>query len=352
MIAKVGSSTSINGTLSYLGDNEQRVEWKEGVHLAETDKDFVRKQMNKTAQLSRTDSPIYHYSLSWDPADNPTRQQMSDAARFTLKELGMEDHQALIVAHNDHDYKHVHIMANRVHPIKGTAWDKWGDYKKLERCLRWLERSHNWREVPGHHHRLEGQVKPEYGKTLNRFEVEQIKRYEKPLFLSIRELAMEDFREAKSWSELHHRLAEKGLTIQRGSRGTGGKVTDGHEYVNLSKVHRDFSMKRLEERFGPFKSLTTLQVSQKLTQKQALFLAFERAQRQNRRDAQKLLKMLKKQLGGMKEVSQISNTIQSFRAVTTASNPALGIVSQIGKKLMHQIKSQLKQQEKDRGLSL
>src|SRR5699024_2066393 len=110
MIAKVGSSTSIKGTMNYLENNDDRVAWKEVENLADDDRQFVKQQMEITAQASRTDQPVYHYSLSWDETDRPTKQQMLETTRQTLSDLGLSQHQALIVAHNDHDYKHVHVM--------------------------------------------------------------------------------------------------------------------------------------------------------------------------------------------------------------------------------------------------
>src|SRR5699024_9493972 len=148
-------------------------------------------------------------------------EQMSQAANQTSKDKGLRDHQALIVTHNDHDYRHLHDMVNRVHQEKGTAWNRRLYYKKLERSVRSLERAYGRKEVPGHHHQLEGQQKPKYGRSLNQFECGQIKKGQTPLYMLIREEAGHLFRQAESWQELHYGLAEKGLTIQRGSRGTG-----------------------------------------------------------------------------------------------------------------------------------
>ena len=89
MIGKVGSSRSIGGTLDYLENDPDRVDWKEVQHLASDDPKFVQQQMESTAEMSRTDQPIYHYSISWDAEDHPTREQMLAVARQTLEDLGM-----------------------------------------------------------------------------------------------------------------------------------------------------------------------------------------------------------------------------------------------------------------------
>lgn len=349
MIGKVGSSTNIKATIDYLENSTERVSWKEPYNLASPDKQFVVNQMRDTASMSRTNDPVYHYSISWDPADQPTREQMIDSAKQTLRDLGMEDHQALFVAHSDHNYKHVHILANRVHPETGVAWDRWMDYKKLEKSLRGLEREFGWKEVPGHHYQLEGQQKPEYGQTLNRLEAEQVKRGQQPFFIHVRENAMQNFREAGTWKELHQRLAEKGLTIQKGSRGTGGKITDGYEYTNLSKVHRSFSMKQLETRFGRFQSLDQILQSKKLTNPQKTFIQFEKAFRLNQPSkAQEFKNSFYLMMKSMKSIKQIKKLTKSLSQVSTPSNPAFKIVQTMAKPIVNQIKQTIRNQEMER----
>lgn len=348
MIAKVGSSTRIKATLDYLENDHDRVAWKEAHNLASTDREFVLNEMQKIAECSSTQKPIYHYSISWDPEDNPTKDEMIQAARKTLSDLGMEEHHALFVAHNDHAYKHIHVLANRVHPVEGTAWDRWMDYGKLETSLRGLERDHQWREVPGHHHQLVGQEKPKYGQTFNRLEAEQIKRGEKPFFLIVRETAGPDFEKASSWEDLHQKLAEKGLTILRGSRGTGGRVTDGHEVANLSKVHRNYSMGNLEKRFGNFKSLDQIFKSKNLTKEQIAFNRFERAYRLNLPKANQLKKNLANTMNALNSVRKVNNTLKSFISASTPSNPAFVVISKIGRSIINN----LKQNELERSKSI
>jgi len=349
MIAKVGRSTSIKATIEYLENNSGRVDWKEAHHLASTDKEFVIRQMRDTASMSRTQDPVYHYSISWDPDDHPDKEQMIETARRTLADLGLKDHQALIVAHNDHVYKHVHVLANRVHPETGIAWDRWMDYKKLETSLRSLERELGWKEVPGHHIQLEGQQKPKYGQTLNRLEAEQVKRGQQPFFVHVREHAMEDFRQAGSWKELHQRLAEKGLTIQRGSRGTGGKVTDGFEYANLSKIHRSFSMKNLEARFGRFQSLDQIHQSKNLSKAQKTFVGFEKAFRLNQSSkAQAFKNSLQLMMKSMKTISQIKQMTKSLLQVSTPSNPAFKAVEMMAKPIIKHLKQTIRTHEIER----
>lgn len=84
----------------------------------------------------KNNAPVLHYTLSWEPSDNPSRETMEAAALSSLKVIGLSEHEALIVAHHDKDHLHVHIVANTVHPQTGmTAPLK---YTKLA-LSRWAE---------------------------------------------------------------------------------------------------------------------------------------------------------------------------------------------------------------------
>ena len=80
--------------------------------------------------------PVLHYSLSWARDETPTRQEMSRAVDGSLEALGLEGHEALIVAHDDTRHPHVHVVANRVDPQTGKA-AKLGNSKL--RLSRWAE---------------------------------------------------------------------------------------------------------------------------------------------------------------------------------------------------------------------
>jgi hypothetical protein len=41
-----------------------------------------------------------------------------EAAHASLKVLDLEEHQAVIVSHNDGPRQHVHVLINRVHPVQ------------------------------------------------------------------------------------------------------------------------------------------------------------------------------------------------------------------------------------------
>jgi len=100
------------------------------------------------AQNVRVSQPVYHVALSFDPGDRVDRKAMERVVDNVLRELKLDQHQAIIVAHEDRAHPHLHILVNRIHPETGRAWDRWQDYPAVQRVLREEERSLNLRSVP------------------------------------------------------------------------------------------------------------------------------------------------------------------------------------------------------------
>ncbi len=65
--------------------------------------------------------PVYSFSLSWHPEQSPDQSTMQRAAMHVLEKLGLADHEAVFVAHNDEPHSHVHVIANLVHPETGKT---------------------------------------------------------------------------------------------------------------------------------------------------------------------------------------------------------------------------------------
>jgi Ti-type conjugative transfer relaxase TraA len=92
--------------------------------------------LNQTSSTRRFDNHAEHLMLAWRIGDRPTRAQMETAAQGTLKALGMEDAKAFWVAHKDEDRAHLHIVASKIHPEAGRAYDLKSDHFKLSK---WAE---------------------------------------------------------------------------------------------------------------------------------------------------------------------------------------------------------------------
>ena len=253
MIAETSSGRRFAALARYLlygrsGDETERVAWTAGRNLGTDDPELAATLMQATAEQNlRARSPVYHLTISFDRNDPVTPEQMQAVADRVLRDLGLSEHQALLVAHQDRSHPHVHVMVNRVHPETGVAWDRWKDRPRIEQTLRELERELGLREVAGRLYQLDGQEPPERA-ALTNGERRQAERTGDAAFPDRVRAHLPELRAARSWVELEERLAAHGLRLER--KGQGLVITDGEHQVKASRVARDLSLRRLEARLG------------------------------------------------------------------------------------------------------
>jgi hypothetical protein len=139
MIVKIMSrGTSFKGLANYvLHDPKEKMSERVGFthtrNLAHDDALSAVNEMYLTANYAETlkqeagiraggrdsDRPVKHISLNWSPDEQPTPEHMRQIADGFLKHMGWQDHQALIVTHND-KHPHLHILLNMVSPETGV----------------------------------------------------------------------------------------------------------------------------------------------------------------------------------------------------------------------------------------
>jgi hypothetical protein len=138
MIVKILSrGKSFKGLATYLthdpdAKTAERVSWTHTLNLANDHVPSAVDEMLKTARNAEllkqeagiraggraTENSVKHLSLSWAPDENPTREHMIETAEDFLRHMKWQEHQALLVAHED-KHPHVHVMLNVVHPETG-----------------------------------------------------------------------------------------------------------------------------------------------------------------------------------------------------------------------------------------
>jgi hypothetical protein len=131
---------------------ESRVDWISGQGFgfaidSREDADLARRVMefdalNQGSKTRRCEQDCVHISLSWRPGERPSQKEMEVAAQTALKSLGMGNAKALFVAHNDEDYSHVHIVASKINPDTGRAYDLERSKIKLSDWALGYEREH------------------------------------------------------------------------------------------------------------------------------------------------------------------------------------------------------------------
>ena len=248
MIASSSTGSSFTGLAGYLLGDESRVGWVEGVNLYErTDGErtlrdaagrIAAEMRDQAAESARVKAPVYHVALAFDPDDRPTEDELREAARRTLRDLGLQDHQALVVRHTDQRHAHVHLMVNRVGP-DGRAWSTSHERRRLRASVEAQERELGVRWT-GRNAAVIRTDTPQNDPT---------RAPGRGFAADVRRQALGDFEKATGWGDLAARLEAKGLRVEQ--RGRGGVVTDGKREAKLSSVSRSVSLSKLEARFGP-----------------------------------------------------------------------------------------------------
>lgn len=147
-VARGGSSFK-GAFLYYMHDKKaktrERVAWTHAVNILTGDADKAWKIMAYTAKNQerlkeaaglraggrKLEKPVLAYSLSWHPEQKPDADHMRETALASLAALGLSEHEAMIIAHSDTPHRHVHIVANRVHPVTGKVASDSYTYRKL-----------------------------------------------------------------------------------------------------------------------------------------------------------------------------------------------------------------------------
>lgn len=223
-------------------------------------------------------NPVYHIALSWHEGEHPTTAQVRQSVTHVMTTLQMAECEAVYAVHRDTDHDHVHLVVNRIHPIKNiVAGPPQFDYFKIDQACRELELQHGWAHDPGPYIVTPGpDGRPEV-RHQTKAEWAQWKRERnRPPSLraqrATRNQAVPSFqtwiagdpaqavrylvhRPYATWAEVHRVLADHGVTLQ--SRGKGIVVTttlpDGRVLAaKAAHLGRDLNTQRLVQRLGPW----------------------------------------------------------------------------------------------------
>lgn len=163
----------------YMHDPEEntrdRIAWTHTHNMLTRDPDKAWKVMAYTAKVQdrlkqasgqkmtgrKTEKPVMVYSLSWHPELDPDKDHMLGAAMRSINALGLQDHEAIIIAHRDTPHRHVHVVVNRVHPITGLVASDSHTKRKLSEFALQFQKEHNMDYCPqreeNHRKREEGE---------------------------------------------------------------------------------------------------------------------------------------------------------------------------------------------------
>jgi hypothetical protein len=245
--------------------------------------DTVAAEMNGVATLNaRCQDALYHYEIAWPPGEMPTREQWCDSALNTLQALGYQEHQYIVVAHDDKAHFHVHIMVNKVHPETLNALTPHQSHTKLHVAARALEAKYGWRHTPGlvrwdeetqkaasvpkeERHAAEHRNDNPTGgaaKFEHYHDEESLQSYiRREVAPRVRTLLT---RRNTTWDDLHSLLAKHHLRLQKGNAGGYTVLAIDHDIrVKASDVFRHHfagkeNRKATEQQLGTWREPSTL----------------------------------------------------------------------------------------------
>lgn len=238
----------------------------------------VADEMMLTSLLNeRVERPFYHVVLSWHPHEQPTNDQMFDAAEKFLKKMGLAEHQSVSSVHSDTAKRHIHITINTVHPGTGKNWSKSHDMMRAEQACREIELAEGWTHDRGRFdfdvkHDGTVELKPathvyaqkkrdrEDGKRPKTgadraFEKSTgFESFAQAIPRALKDRFSDAVDEAVDWQSLHAALRQLGLTYDKSGSGARVGLVGSTEYVGASAFGARFSYARLNQRFGDYES--------------------------------------------------------------------------------------------------
>ena len=213
-------------------------------------------------ESAHSNMPVQHWMFSWQEGEQPTREQMEDVVDMFLEKMGLAGHQTIYGLHYDTDNYHLHIAVNRmnsesekvVQPHKGF------DIREAHKIVAFVEHKQGWASEENSMYAV-----LEDGELARRRAAREIKPKQAALDFehatgekSAQRIAQERghgiIKNAKSWTELHEKLAGVGLRFEK--KGSGALIFAGDIAVKASSVDRAFSMGELCKRLGDFEEGT------------------------------------------------------------------------------------------------
>ncbi len=101
----------------------------------------IKREAGRPATGKPCLKPVFTFSLSWHPEQDPQTWDMVGAGRSALVALGLEEHETVFVGHSD-GVPHVHVIVNAIHPETGKVNTLSYSKLKLSRWAESYEREH------------------------------------------------------------------------------------------------------------------------------------------------------------------------------------------------------------------
>ena len=269
-----GGADAFKPGVAYVCGKATRVALR---NLASRDWQNAAGDMRLTSELnSRVRKPYYHLVLSWHELEQPSDDQMVEAADHMIRSLGLEEHQIVIGTHHDTMRRHVHLVCNTVHPITGKVWSKSNDHLRIEKACREIELAQGWSHDRGRcafDVSADGTVelKPnpaawdkkkadrDAGKRpktsgARKFEKSTgVETFEHGIPAALKARFAQVVSAAQDWEGLHTALGELGLCYYKAGSGARIGILGSTEFAKASAFGSKFSIRKMVAALGAYK---------------------------------------------------------------------------------------------------
>jgi len=131
-----------------------QIESADDIDVARRVMEWSAKPENQASKGIKCVKDCLHASLSWEKGQEPSREDMTEAAQSFLKSLGMEKARAVFVVHDDTEHAHLHIVASRIDPTtRKTFSERYAYAQGHAWALQW-ERDHGQRSQNANRQKL------------------------------------------------------------------------------------------------------------------------------------------------------------------------------------------------------
>lgn len=188
--------------------------------------------MNKNERVKS--AKYAHYVLSLEESQTLSHDEWKEYLSKTLKSLGLEEHQAYAVMHCDTDNQHVHLVVNKINPntlnVAQLAYEKL-NLKKLRTDI---------------NEELDLRFNQSQSKELSKTKSFNSNQS----FTSYVFQLKDQLFKANSWQEFFKILHDNGVTYKQHGNGYVFQSLDQQFATKASNINRNFSIKKLEQKFG------------------------------------------------------------------------------------------------------
>ncbi|MBW0178485.1 relaxase/mobilization nuclease domain-containing protein [Sediminibacterium sp.] len=181
MIGKISIGKSFGGCLRYCLEDKQELSHEQKLALELQDglqhenraevleynmcfgnKKELVSQFNDVRTLRpNLSKPVMHISLSLDPEDLFTKEELRQIGQDFAKEFGFENNQYIVIYHKDTEHPHLHIVVNRI-GFDGKAITDSNSYRKVAAICRKLELKYEFKQVLSPHRFLSHEQRLEH----------------------------------------------------------------------------------------------------------------------------------------------------------------------------------------------